>query len=266
MRKRVVSLLLVLATLLGGVLSVGAADSFGLYVDGEEVTDAHVVLKNGVTYVSAYNVTRALVPDTTTVWNSGAEDMVLKGTDVNINLHLNRDYVVANGRYLYTPGQVILHSTGDLLVPVRTLALALGAPLTWDGNGVYLTSGGTPLQSGDSYYDADQVALLAKVIRHEAGNQPLAGQVAVANVLLNRVKSGSFPDTLSGVVNQKGQFPGALNAAPTTQHYIAAKLALDGARTVPTNCYWFNGAGKACWASRNKTLQATIGSHAFYGG
>ena len=266
MVKRTICLLLVLAALLGGVLTAQAGSASHIFVDGKEVADAHAVLDNGVTYISAYNVTRALVPDVTTAWPSTAEDMVLTGKGISINLHQGRDYVVANGRYLYTPGQVRLSSAGELILPVRTLALALGTPLTWDSNGVYLTSGGTPLQSGDSFYNADQVSILARVIAHEAGNQPLAGQIAVGNVLLNRVKSDSFPSTLSGVVDQKGQFPGALNATPKAQHYIAAKMALDGAQTVPTNCFWFNGAGKSCWASRNKTLQATIGSHAFYGG
>ncbi len=268
MAKRLACLLLA-AALLCCPLWVGAEEvpdpaPFRIFVDGQEVTGAHVILDNGVTYVSAYNVTRALVPDTTTVWNSGAEDMVLKGTGIHINLHLDRDYVVCNGRYLYTPDQVIFHpDNGDLLLPVRVLARALGAPLEWDAQGVYLTSGGTPLADGDTFYNAEDLRLLATVIRHEAGYEPLAGQIAVGNVLLNRAASNGI--SLYDVITRPNQFPGALNATPGDAHYIAAKLCLDGAKTVPDSAYWFNGAGKSCWASRNKTLLCTIGGHAFYG-
>ena len=263
MAKRLVCLLLVLLTVLVCPLYAGA-QGFDIYVNGQAVEGSHVVLDNGVTYVSLYNTARALVPDTTVTWNGGSTQMTLTGTGYTLTAQFGRDYVVCNGRYLYTPGQVILHpENGDLLLPVRVLTRALGADLIWDGQGVYLTATGAPLESGDTFYNAEDLRLLATVIRHEAGYQPLAGQIAVGNVLLNRSISNSM--SLYAVITQPNQFPGALNATPGEAHYIAAKLCLDGAKTVPDNAYWFNGAGKACWASRNKRLLCTIGGHSFYG-
>ena len=265
MAKRLVCLLLVLLTVLVCPVYAGAQESqFTIYVNGQAVEGAHAVLTDGVTYVSAYNVSRALVPDTTVTWNGGSSEMTLAGTGYVLSVQRGRDYVVCNGRYLYTPGQVILHpENGDLLLPVRVLTRALGVQLDWNGQGVYLTSGGTPLESGDTFYNAEDLRLLATVIRHEAGYQPLAGQIAVGNVLLNRATGNSM--SLYAVITQPNQFPGALNATPGEAHYIAAKLCLDGAKTVPDNAYWFNGAGKACWASKNKRLLCTIGGHSFYG-
>lgn len=265
MSKRLVCLLLALFTLLSCPLLAGAEEEaapsqFYIFVDGQEVADAHVILENGVTYVSAYNVARALVPDTTVTWES---ELVLTGTGYTLSASPARPYIVCNDRYLYAPGQIKLHpENGDLLLPVRLLARALGAPLGWDGYGVYLSTSGTPLESGESFYDADTLDVLARVVRHESGNQPLEGQIAVAAVILHRSAGNGI--TAREAVNAPGQFPGALNADPETRHYIAAKLAMDGADTVP-GAYWFNGVGKACWASRNKRLLYTIGGHAFYG-
>ena len=269
MTKRLICLLLATLLLLGCPLWAGAEgveSQFAIFVDGQEVTDAHAILENGVTYVSACNVARALVPDTTAAWAGGSAEMVLTGTGFTLSVSTALPYIVCNGRYLYTPGQTVLHpENGDLLLPVRVLARALGAPLGWDSYGVYMYSQVAPLESGETFYDANDLYLMARTIRHEAGNQPLEGQIAVGNVLLNRVNSRSFPGTLHGVIYQPSQFANSERSTPQAQHYIAAKLALDGAQIVPASCCWFNAAGKSFWGSRNKSLICTIGGQSFYG-
>lgn len=215
----------------------------------------------GVTYVSLYGVTMALRPDAVITWEDG--QLVARTEDLTLSARTGSSYLVANGRYLYVPGGVKADESGDTLVPTRTLAAALGAGINWTG-AVEFTSGESPILSGDQFYNAADLDLLARVITHESGNQPLAGKIAVGNVILNRVAHGSFPSTIYDVIYQKSQFPGATDATPNAESIIAAKLCLDGAVTVPGALY-FNGAGKACWASRNKTHLATIGGHAFYG-
>lgn len=263
MCKRLTGLALALLMLLSGwsfALAEETDQPFAIFVDGQELTGLNWILEEGVTYVSAFQVAQALVPDTAATWDS---ELVLTGTGYALSATPGRDYIVCNDRYLYTPGQVRSHPVnGDLLLPVRVLARALGAQLGWDANGVYLTSGGVPLESGASFYSADDLDVLARVICHESGNQPLAGQIAVGAVILHRAAGNGI--TPRQVIEAPNQFPGALKASPKDRHYIAAKLALDGADTVP-GAYWFNGAGKACWASRNKRLLYTIGGHAFYG-
>ena len=267
MTKRLICLLLILLTVLGCPMYAAAqASQFYIFVDGVEVPDAHVVLKDGVTYVSACNVARALAPDTAVAWAGGKSEMTLTGAGYTLSAQSGRDYVICNGRYLYTPGQVILHpENGDLLLPVRVLARALGSPLGWDSYGVYLATGGTPLESGETFYSANDLEMIARTIRHEAGNQPLAGQIAIGNVLLGRVRSSLFPNNLHDVIHQPNQFPGVLSLTPEARHYVAAKLAMDGAQTVPERAYWFNGVGKSFWASQHKSLLCIIGGHAFYG-
>jgi N-acetylmuramoyl-L-alanine amidase len=172
-------------------------------------------------------------------------------------------YLVINGRYLYISGRVKGWADGTALVPARTLATALGAWIDWTGT-VDLYSGGVPLTAADRPYDDTTLDLLARVITHESGNQPLEGKMAVGNVILNRVNSRSFPNTVYDVIFSPNQFPGATNATPNAESILAARLVLEGANVVP-GAYYFNGTGKSCWASRNKKLITVIGGHAFYG-
>lgn len=88
--------------------------------------------------------------------------------------------------------------------------------------------------------------------------------MAVGNVILNRVNYNGFGSTVAEVIYSPNQFPGATNATPNAQSILAARLVLEGANVVP-NALYFNGVGKSCWASRNKTLIKVIGGHAFYG-
>lgn len=115
----------------------------------------------------------------------------------------------------------------------------------------------------------DMVDLLARLINGEARGEPYKGQVAVGAVVMNRVKSSEFPDTISGVIYQKGQFScvtdGQFNK-PIDENstvYKAAQEALNGAD--PTNgCVFFYNpkTSKSKWLYTRQTV-ITIGSHRF---
>ncbi len=91
--------------------------------------------------------------------------------------------------------------------------------------------------------DADEVKLLAALIQCEAGNQPYEGRVGVGAVVLNRVKSGAYPNTIYGVIYASGQFTPALNGTVANVYnsgkiydanYQAAQAAINGETTVGT--------------------------------
>lgn len=94
--------------------------------------------------------------------------------------------------------------------------------------------------------------LLASLIFCEAGNQPYEGQVAVGAVVMNRVKSGSYPDTISDVIYQSGQFTPAMtgwldsvlaSGGYTDSAMQAAEDALAGSNPVGDCLYFSTGGG-----------------------
>lgn len=102
--------------------------------------------------------------------------------------------------------------------------------------------------SSGLYGGASDLDLLAAIIWCEAGNQSYDGMVAVGQVVMNRVKSGSFPNTIAEVLNQPGQFTpsssgtlqAAINAGVNSTCYAAASDALNGASPVPGTPLYFN--------------------------
>lgn len=121
--------------------------------------------------------------------------------------------------------------------------------------------------SSNSGYSSSDTYLLARCVYAEARGEPYLGQVAVAAVILNRVKSASFPNTVSGVIYQPWAFScvndGQINYKPNDQALRAAKDALNG--WDPTNgcLYYYNpktATSKWIWSL---TVMLKIGSHNF---
>ncbi len=109
--------------------------------------------------------------------------------------------------------------------------------------------------------------LLAKCIHAEARGEPYAGQVAVGAVILNRVKSSQFPNTISGVIYQPWAFTavndGQINLEPNNTAYQAARDALNGWDPTYGSLYYYNPrTATSAWIwSREVTV--VIGRHNF---
>ena len=121
--------------------------------------------------------------------------------------------------------------------------------------------------SSNSSYSSQDVYLLAKCIHAEARGEPYMGQVAVGAVVLNRVKSSRFPNTISGVIYQPYAFTavidGQMNLEPNETAYNAARDAMNG--WDPTNgcIYYYNPAtATSSWIWSRKVM-ITIGKHNF---
>ena len=126
--------------------------------------------------------------------------------------------------------------------------------------GIYEPSSSGSAASGDVY-------LLARLISAEARGEPYIGQVAVGAVVLNRIDHPSFPNSLSGVIYQRGAFSclddGQFDQPIAESAYRAAREALAGSDPTGGAIYYFNPAtatSKWIW-SRPQML--TIGSHIF---
>lgn len=121
--------------------------------------------------------------------------------------------------------------------------------------------------SNSSSTNSSDAKLLSRIIYAEARGEPYEGQVAVGAVVLNRVKSSSFPNTVSGVIYQSGAFDavsdGQINMTPDKTSMSAAKDALNGWDPSYGCTFYFNpstATSKWIWS---KTQIVKIGKHIF---
>lgn len=122
-------------------------------------------------------------------------------------------------------------------------------------------------------YREDDLYWLSRIIHAESEAEPYSGKVAVGNVVLNRARSSSFPNTVKGVIFEYYQgipqfspvAEGTIYNTPNQDSINTAKDALNGVRPVGDATYFFNpdkSAGR--WIVQNKTYVMRIGNHVFY--
>lgn len=120
---------------------------------------------------------------------------------------------------------------------------------------------------GGGGYSSSDYNLLARIISAEARGEPYSGQVAVGAVVLNRIEHPSFPDSLSGVVYQKGAFSclddGQFNQPVADSAYRAATDALNGVDPSGGAIYYFNPATATSKWIWSRPAIKTIGKHIF---
>ncbi len=131
---------------------------------------------------------------------------------------------------------------------------------------LYLGLGGSS-SSGSGGYSSSDIYLLAKVIAAEARGESYTGQVAVGAVVLNRVDSASFPDTIAGVVYQKGAFSAVTDSnwsvSPDSTSRKAAQDAINGWDPSGGALYYYNPAKTSNQWIRTRPVITTIGRHLF---
>ena len=252
----------------------------GLYLDSTPLLDVARKMYQGKCYVAVEDFLAAAQPQavvnrmdgglsitssTAAVTEQGRVEETLEMT-----VYDGASYVEANDRYLYLEHGV-LNLDGALALPVDTMAQILNLKLVQDEQTgyirLYTQEGQAYLTPGQSYYNSEDLYWLSHIIYSESGNQPLEGKIAVGNVVMNRVASYKFPNTVKGVIFQTNQFSpadsGAIYREPNWESLVAAKLVLEGA-VVLDNALFFNQTGLDCYASQNRTYVATIGGHTFY--
>ena len=146
--------------------------------------------------------------------------------------------------------------TADGIVGPNT-ARAIGITIGSSGSTTASRGGGS---TGDVY-------LLAKLVYGEARGEPYAGQVAVAAVVLNRVASPKFPDTIAGVIYQAGAFTcvsdGQINLAPDDDAVRAARDAMNGWDPSGGAIYYYNPSTATSGWIWSRPVIAVIGRHRF---
>ena len=140
-------------------------------------------------------------------------------------------------------------------------------PETAAALGVTLSSSGSSSASSSATIISADHRLLSKLVYAEARGESYKGQVAVAAVVLNRVKSASFPNTISGVIYQNGAFScvsnGSINNTPNSTAIRAALDAMNGWDPTGGCLYYYNPDKTSDTWIRTRTVKTVIGNHHF---
>lgn len=257
-------------TVPAAALALPASAADVLSVNGQNLwsqSQAHLV-EGGTTYVSLRTVAQALAPSAEITWEDGAA--WVRGNGLALSARPGDQWLMVNDRALYIPHQVRLEN-GRTMVPVRVLAQALGGTVDWSWEeGVVLTPGSGKPAPAD--YTEEDLYWMSRIISAESRGEPMLGKLAVGTVVLNRVASDEFPDTIHDVIFDRKwgvQFApvanGSVNMEPTEESVLAAKLVLDGARAAGDSLYFLApDLTDNHWIMENQSYVTTIGCHWFY--
>ena len=146
-------------------------------------------------------------------------------------------------------------------------------PATAKALGMSPAGGGSQGEPGESgggggNSNDNDLYLLARLVYGEARGEPYKGQVAVAAVVLNRVKSSSFPNSVSGVIYQSGAFDvvkdGQINLSPNETAIKAARDAMNGWDPTGGCLFYYNPATSTNKWMLSKPVLLSIGNHSFF--
>lgn len=128
-----------------------------------------------------------------------------------------------------------------------------------------------PAKVGSTKISSHERDLLERLVEAEARGEPYEGKLAVATVVMNRVNSSQFPNSIHNVIHQKNQFSpvanGSIKKKASSDSKRAVKQVIDeGYRSFgPEVVYFLNPKiATSKWIIRNRTYVTTIGNHAFY--
>ena len=263
-RKNVMKRELLCGLLAAASLSfpAGAARAVPVQADGTVLKSGSYV-EQGVTYVPLRYLLDAL-GGWTVSWDSAEQEAVAVSGSLRLAADPAADTITIGGREY--AGRVTVEN-GRTYVPLRLVTEALGGSAEWDP---YL--GGAAVTSAGAAHDAADFYWLSRIISAESGGECLEGQIAVGNVVLNRVASREFPDTIPGVIFDRVdgvQFEpvsnGTVYKAPTAQATEAARRVLAGENVIGDALYFYAPAlSQGLWINANRTYCKTIGCHRFY--
>ena len=225
---------------------------------------------NGTHYIPARAAANTLGVSYTYDSNARSARMVSDGLELTMGDGCYVNY--ANGRVLFSMTPNVIMSDGRLYVPASSFVKAIGMTAKSSSGELAITGSFKPIISAEKFYREDEVLWLGRIIHAEAEGEPLLGKIAVGNVVLNRVKSAYYPNTIYGVIFDRKygvQFSPILNGTiyntPNYNSTLAAKICLEGF-DVANGAFFFlqPSLSTSSWIPKNREYTFTIGNHDFY--
>ena len=230
--------------------------------------EAKTQMVSSTTYSSIRTLAGYLLPEAEVSWSNGTA--WVKGNGLTISARPGDMYMKINDRVIDLPHGVRVQ-TGSVMVPVRAMAEALGWNVDWSrSEGVTVTPGkDTP---EEPFYSEEDLYWMSRIIYAESGGEPLEGKLAVGTVVLNRVASPEFPNTIYDVIFDRKwgiqitpAYNGMIYKEPNEESVLAAKMVLEGARAAGDSLYFLAPSlTNNHWIMENREYVTTIGGHWFY--
>lgn len=271
----------------------------GFFLNGKQVPQMTLMNVNGVPYCTVKYFFENVLASAKVYWANNGSNVTgttACGESLTLLAQPGSQNMYVNGQSVFVPNGIKIKNGYTMAPIVQLAAVFAGSSVSYDGalnayvvtTGAYLAGTGSqsaaagsvqPVAAGQpaavaanswqssGYYDPQALDLIARVINAEAGNMSMEGKVSVGNVIMNRVASSEFPNTVYEVLYQRNQFTvvnyPSFQRTPSAESVAAAKLAMDGVNYVP-GAMFYNVTGLRTWASRNRPFLMSFGGHDFY--
>ncbi len=243
------------------------AAGWNVKLDGKNLSVQEAWIEDGISYMNSAAFSRET--GRTLSWDG--KQAILEGENLSLTAAPGAIYILSNDRALYVPDGVKAVN-GRTVFSLRLLAQVTGGKLTWDaatGTAHLDTRGTVPAQAN---YDQEDLYWMSRIISAESRGEPLLGQIAVGNVVLNRVADQEFPNTVKEVIFDDKyaiQFEpvenGTVYQEPTESAVLAAKMSLEGADVIGSALYFYAPKlSPVNWINQNRPFHMTIGCHDFH--
>lgn len=238
---------------------------------GNKTLSVNGIIINGVVYIP-FRQAASAISGSSYSYDSSTKTSTMKANGLEITAGNGCYVTYANGRALFSTTPNVIMSDGRMYIPVTIFAKAVGMKVDATTSKISITGNYKPLLSAEKFYNNDEVFWLARIIHAESRGEALIGQIAVGNVVLNRVKSAYYPNTIYGVIFDRKygvQFSpvldGSIYNTPGYSATLAAKICLEGYDVSEGAFFFLNTAlATSSWIPKTREYAFTIGNHDFY--
>lgn len=244
MRIKVLILMLFSCLMISGLGF--ASDALVTINDQLIANDGLVVVENGIPYGLVSDFAQRMNIEVEWLKNAKLAVLTIDGDYLSFKMDSNL-LIINNKSYEMEHNSFVEDSR--IYVPFEVLAEKLGFTYQWDSTLLHVAIQSNELNVSSAEvkklnYSEEDLLWLSRIIEAESKGGSLDKKTAVANVVLNRVNSAQFPNSIYEVIFQKGQFPpayksGFVTKIPSDLSIAAAKRALMGVE-VAKNCLYFN--------------------------
>ncbi len=249
--------------------SVWAYNRKNVTVNGKSLSVKGLKI-NGIDYIPFRQSANALGAGYT--YNSITQTSVMNIRGLNMSATAGNYVIYANDRPLFNTSPTVIMNDGRMYIPAEAFAKAVGMRVSSSSSAIGIGGTYSPLKPAADFYSSDEVFWLARIIHAESRGEPLIGEIAVGNVVLNRVKSRDYPSTIYGVIFDRKygvQFSpikdGSIYNDPSYNSILAAKICLEGFDLSEGALFFLRPeTSVSSWIPSSRPYAFSIGKHDFY--